>query len=216
MQTGNAPFDHVFGQKPFQYFSGHPEVSLHVDRAMAVFSAFTGPAVAEAYDFSKFRTIMDVGGGNGTLLAAILRKHLGPRGILFDLPRAIQHAQAAGVLPAGRSQLEAGDMFESIPAGADAYVFSSVLHDWPDDKARAILQVCRRAMSSTGKLLVVELVITPVASPFHKLSDFEMLVMGGRERTEEEFRQLLASAGFRLDRIVPSRSPSSIIEGSPI
>jgi O-methyltransferase domain/Dimerisation domain len=217
VQTGQPAFDHVFGQKLFQYFGERPQESLLFDQAMAV-SGSIGPAVAEAYDFSKFHTITDVGGGNGALLAAILNEHSRPRGILFDLQHAIEHARAAGLLPAGRSELAVGDFFESIPAGADAYVFKSIIHDWPDDKARTILQVCRRAMSSTGKLLLVELLIPPDSSPdFSKFLDLEMLaIASGRERTEDEFRQLLASAGFRLERIVPTESSFSIIEGWPV
>jgi hypothetical protein len=217
VQTGQPAFDHVFGQNAWEYLSEHPEESLLVQQQFAAFTSAASPAIAAAYDFSAFRTIMDVGGGNGTLLAAILKKHLGPRGILFDLPYAIEHARAAGLLPAGRSQLEAGDMFESIPAGADAYVFKNIIHDWPDDQASTILRVCRRAMSGANKLLLVEALITPGGSPYAKLADLEMLVMhGSRERTEEEFRQLLASTGFRLDRIVPTKSPVWIVEGSPV
>ncbi len=218
VQTGQPAFDHVFGQKVFEYLGERPRESLLFDQAMAALSGSIGPAVAEAYDFSEFQTITDVGGGNGALLAAILNEHSRPRGILFDLPHAIEHARAAGLLPAGRSELAVGDFFESIPAGADAYVFKSIIHDWPDDKARTILQICRRAISSTGKLLLVEMLIPPDGSPdFSKFLDLEMLaIASGRERTEDEFRQLLASAGFRLDRIVPTRSSFLIIEGSPV
>jgi hypothetical protein len=216
VQTGQPAFDHVFGQNAWEYMSEHPEESLLVQQQFAAFTAAASLAIAEAYDFSAFPTIMDVGGGNGTLLAAILKKHLRPRGILFDLPYAIEHARAAGLLPAGRGELMAGDFLESIPAGADAYVFKNIIHDWPDDKARAILKVCRRAMSGSNKLLLVEALITPGGGPA-VLADIEMLVIhGSRERTEEDFRQLLASAGFRLDRIVPTKSPSSIIESAPV
>jgi len=215
VQTGEPAFEHVFGKEPFRYFAEHPELAELANQAMGVFSSANGPAVAAAYDFSKFQVLMDVGGGTGTLLAAILKAHPGLRGILFDLPHVVEHARAAGILPPDRVQFEAGDMFESIPGGADAYVFSSVIHDWPDDMACSILDRCRRAMPSTGKLLLVEMVLTP-ANPGPKFSDLQMLLMGGRERSEEEFRRLLASAGFRLDRIVPTKSRYSIIEGAPL
>ena len=215
VRTGQPAFDHALGQGPVQYFREHPELSALVDQTMAVYSASTAPAVAEAYDFSKFHTLTDVGGGNGTLLAAILKRHSRLRGILFDLPHVIEHARSAGLLPPERSQMEPGDMFENIPAGADAYMFSSVIHDWQDPTACAILQVCRAAMSSTGKLLLVEMVIAP-GNPGPIFADLQMLVMGGRERTEEDFRRLLASAGFRLDRVVSTKSRCSIIESSPV
>jgi O-methyltransferase domain/Dimerisation domain len=218
VQTGQPAFDHVFGQEVWEYVSEHPEVSRLVDEAMATASRIMVPAIAEAYDFSRFQTIMDVGGGNGTLLSAILNKHSRPRGILFDLPHAIEHARADGLLPEGRSELMAGDFFQTIPPGADAYLFKNVIHDWPDYKARAILQQCHRAMAGAGTLLLAEQLIPPDSSPHpSKFGDLEMLVMqNGRERTEGDFRQLLADAGFRLDRVVPTKSQLWIIEASPV
>jgi len=218
VRSGLPALDRVLGQPHFQHLHENPEDAQLFHEAMAAFSDSVGPAIAKAYDFSKFQTIVDVGGGNGTLLAAILNKHSGPRGIVFDLPHAIEHARVGDVLPAGRSEVVAGDFFESIPAGAGAYVFKYIMHDWQDDKACAILRVCRRAMSSSGKLLLVEMVVPPNGTPdFSKFLDLEMLVVaGGRERTEDEFRQLLGNAGFRLDRVVPTHSQCSIIEGSPV
>jgi hypothetical protein len=218
VRTGQPAFDHVFGQELWQYLSEHPEKSVLVDRAMAAASGSLGPAVAEAYDFSKFQTIMDVGGGTGTLLAAILNKYSRPRGIVFDLPHAIEHARAAHLLPNGRGEWIAGDFFHAIPPGADAYLFKQVIHDWPDEKARAILEQCHHAMAGAGTLLLVEQLIPPDSSPhFSKFADLEMLVLqNGRERTKEDFDRLLADAGFRLNRIVQTKSPMWIIEGSPV
>ena len=218
VRTGEPAFDRVFGQSAWEYFSDHPEVSLLVDQVMALGSGLSGPAIAQAYDFSKFETIMDVGGGNGALLAAVLNKHSKPRGIVFDLPHAIEHARAAGMLPEGRGELIAGDFFQTIPPGADAYLFKNIIHDWPDDKAREILQHCRRAISSSGKLLLMEGVLPSDNSPHPlQVADLEMLVMhAGRERTEEEFRKLLADSGFRMDRLIPTKSMVSIIEASPV
>jgi O-methyltransferase domain/Dimerisation domain len=218
VRTGQPAFDHVFGQELWEYLSEHPEKSLLVDRAMAAVSGSMGPAIAEAYDFSKFQTIVDVGGGTGTLMAAILNKHPRPRGIVYDLPHAIERARAAGLLPNGRGELIAGDFFQTIPPGADAYLFKQVIHDWPDEKAQAILQQCHRAMTGAGTLLLFEQLIPPDSSPHpSKFGDIEMLILqNGRERTEQDFRGLLAGAGFRLDRIVPTKSAVSIIEASPV
>ena len=218
LRTGEPAFDHVFRQRLTDYLRQHPEELQKADRAMAAFSAGSGAAIAEAYDFSVFRTIMDVGGGNGTLLSFILKRHVGPRGILFDLAQTIEHARHDALLPADRSELVVGDFFETVPAGADAYVLKNVIHDWQDDRARRILQNCRRAMTNAGKLLLVELLIPPDSSPdFSKFLDIEMLVTaGGRERTENEFRQLLASAGFRLDGVRRTQSPLWILEASPV
>jgi O-methyltransferase domain/Dimerisation domain len=216
VRTGEAAFDHVFGQNAWEYLSERPEESLLVDQAMALGSALAAPAIAAAYDFSKFQTIMDVGGGNGALLAAILKQHTQPRGIVFDLPHAIRHAHESGALPDGRGELIAGSFFEKIPPGADAYLLKNIIHDWADDKARTILKNCRGAMSGSNKLLLIERLLPPDSSADRpNFADIEMLVMnGGRERTEEDFRQLLAGAGFRLDRIVPTKAPVSIIEAS--
>ncbi len=218
VRTGQPAFDHVFGQSMREYVSEHPEASLLVDQATAAFSNSLGPAIAQAYNFSRFQTIMDVGGGNGTLLAAILKKHVFPRGILFDVPQVIEQARAAALLPEGRSESIAGDFFEMIPSGAGAYLFKNVIHDWPDDKALAILQKCHGAMAGAGKLLLVEQVIPPDSSRhISKMGDIEMLVMqNGRERTEKEFQQLLADAGFQLNRIVPTKAQISILEALPV
>jgi hypothetical protein len=217
VRTGQPAFDHVFGEELWDYLSEHPEISTVVDQAMTTGALMMGPVIAEAYDFSRFQRIMDVGGGTGQLMAAILRKHSQPRGIVFDLPHAIEHARAASLLPSGRGELISGSFFEVIPPGADAYLMKSVIHDWPDDKARVILQKCHAAMSGTGTLLLIEGVVTSDASSDRlKSADLEMLVMqNGRERSEDEFRRLLASAGFQLNRIIPT-PVTSIIEASPI
>lgn len=217
VRTGRPAFDHVFGQELWDYVSEHPDLSMLIDQVMTTGSRLMGPFVAGAYDFSKFETIIDIGGGTGELLAAILKTHAQPRGIVFDLPHAIEHARAACLLPEGRSELIAGSFFEAIPAGGDLYLMKSVIHDWPDEKARVILQKCHDAMPGTATLLLIEGVVTSDSSSDHfKSSDLQMLVLqNGRERTEEEFRSLLASAGFRLNRIIPA-NVTSIIEASPI
>jgi hypothetical protein len=174
-----------------------------------------------AYDISGLRRIVDVGGGQGELLIALLKAHPTITGVLFDLPAAINSAQqniaAADLME--RCTLEAGDFFAAVPSGGDAYVLSTVIHDWLDDKATAILQNCHRAMGKTGRLLLIERVLPSRAErsetlhPYASLADLMMMVIGGQERTEVEFRALYAQAGFALTRVIPTQSPVSVIEG---
>jgi hypothetical protein len=179
-----------------------------------------GPVLA-AYDFSGIRTIVDVGGGHGAFIAAILSAYPTMRGILFDLPHVVAGAQplleAAAIV--GRCETIGGSFLEATPRGGDAYLLSKVIHDWGDDRAAEILMNCRRVMAAHSRLLLVEAVIPPGNTPHPgKLADINMLVAntGGRERTEAEFRSLLNTAGFTLTRIVPTQGESSVIEGTPI
>ncbi|XXY17245.1 methyltransferase [Sorangium sp. So ce216] len=176
-------------------------------------------AVVEAYDFSGVRRLVDVGGGHGALLAAILSRHPEVRGVVFDQPHVVRGAHAnlerAGV--AARCELMGGDFFCSVPGGADAYILSAIIHDWSDEDAVLLLKNIRRAIAGGGRLLLVESVIQPGSTPdFGKLLDLEMLIAcGGRERTEPEIRALLAAAGFRLARVFPTASATSVIEAVP-
>jgi hypothetical protein len=177
--------------------------------------------VVAAYDFSRLRTLIDVGGGQGELLIALLRANPTATGVLFDLPSVIEGAQqvvgAADL--AGRCALVAGNFFEEVPGGGDAYLLSGVIHDWSDDKAVAILKNCHRAMGENGTLLLIERVLpsrverSATLQPYALLSDLNMMVFGGLERTEAEFRELFARAGFVLTRVIPTSSPFSVIEG---
>ena len=162
---------------------------------------------------------MDVGGGHGSLIAAILKANLALRGVLFDMPTVIagarqkQHLQQAGV--ADRCELVGGDFFQGVPAGGDAYLMKHIIHDWSDAHCIQILKNCRRAIQPNGRVLLIELVLPAGDEPhFGKLLDLEMLVMtqGGRERTEAEYAALFDRSGFRLTRIVPLQSPASVIE----
>jgi SAM-dependent methyltransferase len=176
-------------------------------------------AMLDVYDFSTFASVADIGGGNGSTLSGILKRHPSIHGTLFDLPGVIQRAGAA-VEAAGlsnRVHLVAGNFFESIPGGVDAYVLRHIIHDWDDEKALRILSNVRQAIREEGRLLVVESVIPPGNEPFFgKLLDITMLVIpGGQERTEQEYRDLFAKAGFRLARIVPTATEVSVIEGVP-
>jgi 16S rRNA G1207 methylase RsmC len=176
-------------------------------------------AVVAGYDFSRFGKIVDVGGGHGTLLLSILEANPQLSGILFDLPHvtesAKKHLEAAGLT--GRCEVVAGDFFASMPGRGDAYILKNIIHDWDDERALQILQNCHRAMAENGKLLLVESVIPPGNEPsFSKLGDLNMLVMaGGCERTEAEYRALFAASGFQLTRVIPLPSPFgfSVIEG---
>ena len=226
VRTGETAFDHVFGMGTFDYFARHPEAAAIFNEAMTEGTRWAAPAVIAAYDFARFQTIVDVGGGNGTLLAAILAATPGLRGTVFDLAMGVagarRHLEAAGV--ADRCQVVEGDFFvQPLPSGADAYLLKSVIHDWDDERSVAILENCRRAMPAHGKLLLVEPVLpaSVLRSEAHQrmvMSDLNMLaVAGGRERTEAEFRALLRSAGFGLTAVAPAAAPSiySVIEGVP-
>lgn len=220
IKTGETGLQQAWGlSNPFEYFRDHPEEGAVFDGAMTEFSRNTGPSFAEAYDFGKFSKIIDAGGGHGALLISILRRYPRPRGVLFDLPQVVRGAQAA-IAAAGlgdRCKVVAGDLFESVPSSADAYVMKSIIHGFTNDRALVILGNIRRSIRPDGRLLLVDHVIPPgnAASP-GKLSDLQMLVMaGGRERTSEEFRDLLAQACFKLGGIYPAAAPQSIIEGVP-
>lgn len=218
VRTGETAFDRVFGEPCFDYLAKHPDESAVFNEGMTGFTAAIAPVVAEAYDFSRFGTLADVGGGHGVLLTTILGKHPTVRGVVFDAPHVAAGAadaiRAAGL--ADRCRAEGGDFFRAVPA-ADGYLLKHIIHDWPDDKAATILANCRKAVSPGGKLLLVELVIRPGNEPdLGKILDLEMMaVASGRERTEAEYAALLARAGWRLAQVIPTRSPASVIEADP-
>lgn len=224
VETGETALDHVLGMNTFDYLARHPEESKVFDDAMAAFTALTSIAVAAAYDFSPFTTVIDIGGGNGALLAGILGANPKLRGVVFDQPHVAENAErniaAAGI--GDRCRVEGGDFFRSVPAGADAYMLKHVIHDWNDDRALAILANCRRAMRPSAKLLIVEGVYperidSSAASRGAAANDVNMLVCtGGRQRSEKEFRALFDAAGFTLTGIVPTAAASCIIEGKPL
>jgi hypothetical protein len=216
VQSGRSAFEKVYGKPIFDYFSEHPETGKLFDHAMTGVHGRETDCMLEAYDFTGIRTLADIGGGNGSVIAAILQRYPAMHGLLFDLPAVVERARAntkaAGL--EGRCHVVAGDFFEIVPPGADAYLMRHIIHDWEDDKSITILRNCRRAMGQ-GKLLLVEGIVPPGNEPsVSKFFDLAMMVLpGGMERTEEEYRQLLDSAGFRLARIVPTRTWVSVIEG---
>lgn len=219
VRTGAPAFPHQFGTDYFAYLAAHPEADRVFNAAMTGWTTQLAAAVAHAYDFSPFGTVIDVGGSYGTLLAAILRRHPRARGILFDQPHvaaaAAEHLAAAGI--ADRCTAVGGDFFVAVPPGGDAYVLAQILHDWDDERSVAILRQCRRAMPDHGKLLVVELVLPAGEQPFlGKWLDLHMLVLlGARERTAAQYDALFQAAGFRLARVVPTPPGPSVVEAVP-
>ncbi len=220
VRTGEMAFDHQFGMGYFAYLAQHPEADRVFNEAMTGWTHQLVGAVVDVYDFSPFKTIVDVGGGYGALLAAILRSNPGTRGVLFEQPHVVASAEeqlvAAGV--ADRCTFVGGDFFAAVPTGGDAYVLSQILHDWDDERCVAILGQCRRAMPDHGKLLVVELVLPEGDEPFlGKWLDLHMLVLlGSRERTAAEYDTLFRAAGFKLARVVPTPPGPSVVEAVPV
>jgi SAM-dependent methyltransferase len=216
LQTGRTGFEKAQGLPFFDYLAQHPEAASVFSEAMVGLHGAEPPAVTAAYDFSTFRTIVDVGGASGNMLAAILGRYPQPRGLLFDRPHVVMDAErllkANGMM--GRVTVEAGDFFKSVPSGGDAYILSHILHDWNDDQSLTILGHCRKVMKPDGRLLVVEMVL-PLGDAPHpgKILDMVMLALvGGQERTEAEYDSLLRKAGFRLRRVVATQSPVSVVE----
>jgi hypothetical protein len=220
VRTGESGFEHVFGARTFDYYAEHPNAARFAVEGMSSRSAAENVAIVGAYDFSGISTIVDVAGGQGTLLSSILAANSNLRGTLFDM-RHVVDAAGPLIMRAGfqeRCHLAAGNFFDCVPAGADIYILKKVIHDWEDSDARTILGNCRRAMPKSSRLLLIELIIpAPGVPSFAKMLDLLMLAYaGGRERTVDEYRELLASAGFRLQHVIPTSSTVSIIEALPL
>ncbi len=218
--TGESAFDRVHGTKVFDYLAEHPEDAAIFDAAMTSISTNESVSIAKAYDFNRFNTIVDVGGGRGGLLAAILSANPHLQGVLFDVPTVVAGIddELAAAEVVGRCEVVSGDFFDSVPDGADAYLLSAIIHDWDDDQAVQILRTCRAAMTDSACMLLAEIVLPEGPAPsMGKLADLEMLVMtaGGRQRTEAELRALLGRAGLRLTRTIPSTSMVSLVEAVP-
>jgi hypothetical protein len=219
VQTGQNAFEKLYGQPIFHYLAAHPRQARIFDEGMVGVHGAETKAMLDAYDFRGIATLVDIGGGNGSLLAATLQRYPSLRGMVFDRPDVIERArvslQAAGL--ENRCSLMGGNFFETVPAGGDAYLMRHIIHDWNDEQCRTILRHCRKVVPPSGKLLLVESVIPAGNEPcFAKLLDLTMLVIpGGMERTEAEYRQLLASAGFRLQRVVPTSAHVDVIESVP-
>jgi len=217
VRTGETAFDHTFGMPVFPYFAENPEVAEIFDNAMTSFSAPIAQAVAAAYDFGDARTIADIGGGHGLLLATVLKTSPNAQGILFDQPQVVEGAdavlEAEGV--ATRVEKTAGDFFREIPVEADLYLMKFIIHDWNDAQSVAILQNLADSAKPGAKLLLVETVVEEddAAPSMSKVMDLNMLAMtSGRERTAQEYAELFEKTGFRLTRVIPTHSPMQIVE----
>jgi O-methyltransferase domain len=220
VMTGKSGFVLAHGLSTYEFMVRHPELGAPFDRWMTRQSDQHNEAVVAAYDFSAFRTVADVGGGQGSTLAAILGANPSVRGILLDQPQVVAGVEpvlrAAGV--ADRCEVVGGDMLQGVPGGADGYVVKRVLMIWGDEPAIQVLRHCAEALPEQGRVLVVEMVMPPGNDPSPARS-FDLLMLlaneEGRVRTEAEFRDLFAAAGLRLARVIPTASPNSILEGVP-
>jgi hypothetical protein len=210
--------EYIYGKPAFEAINENPEIAYDFNTAMTCLSHQLAPAVLDAYDFSGINTLMDIAGGHGAVLCEILTRYPEMKGILFDVENVVQEAKC---LLCERKMEQrcvaiAGNFFEQIPPGADAYYMQHIIHDWDDEQALKILRNVRKAMQgyTERKLIVVDCVLPENSEPnMAKLLDLEMMLMpGGRERTEREWRELFAKAGFQITRIVPTRSANSVIE----
>ncbi len=219
LQTGKPAFEKSLGMPIFDWFAQHPKEASLFSETMVGFHGMEPPAVAAAYDFSGARTVVDVGGATGNLLSAVLAKHAGPRGILFDLPHVVTDAPAL-IKSRGltdRITIESGSFFDRVPAGGDVYMLSHVIHDWSESQCLTILGHVRRALNPGGRVLIIEMVLPSGNAPHPgKMLDIMMLIgPGGQERTEAEYAALLSKAGMRLARVIPTASAVSIVEAVP-
>jgi hypothetical protein len=219
VRTGEPGFNKVFGQAVFDYVMAHPDVGPILDAGMTSIHGYETGAMLEAYDFSGVRVLADIGGGNGSLLKGVLQRYPTMRGILFDLGHVVARASAA-LQQAGladRCRVAEGSFFDGVPAGADAYVFRHIIHDWTDDQCARILGHCRGVIPADGRLLLVECVVpTDNAPSIAKEFDMTMLTFpGGIERTEAEFRLLLDRCGFELVSVTPTTTMVSVVAARP-
>jgi uncharacterized protein YjiS (DUF1127 family) len=219
VRTGNSVVPALRGTESFDYFAKQPELAELFDQTMTNVSELTTAPVVAGYNFSSYPTIVDVGGGQGPLLASILSAAPASRGVLYDLPRVV--AGAPNVLcehaVADRVRIVQGSFFDGVPSGGDAYLLKNIIHDWTDDKAVQILRNVRAAAGPDATVLLVELVIPEHNRDFPgKWVDLEMLLnLGARERTAAEYRDLLSQAGWRMTRVVRTASPLSVVEAIP-
>ena len=215
--TGETAFDHLFGTNTWDWFEDHPAAARLFDDYQKDSTAVDARTIAGALDLSDATTIVDVSGGRGVLLATLLERNPHVRGILFDRAHVVEAARS--LLPpaiAGRITFEPGDFFQAVPAGGDRYLLKNILHDWPDDEARAILATCRRAMASGARVVIIENLVHGPNEPCRgKMMDMQMMVRnGGRNRTEREFRDLLSATGFELVRIQPGGGGPELLEAA--
>jgi hypothetical protein len=214
--TGEPVFSYVHGMGFFEFLTQHPEASKWFDRGLANFATPENTAIVGAYDFTPFQRVVDVGGGQGGLLAEIMKAHPAVRGTLYDRAEVVQEpAYLTGAGLIDRCEIVGGDFFKSVPTGGDAYILKRILHDWSDQRCVQILRTCREAMGEKTRILVVDAVVPPgnESHPSKVMDILMMALVEGRERTEEEFRELYRQAGLKLTRVVATPSVLSIVEG---
>jgi ubiquinone/menaquinone biosynthesis C-methylase UbiE len=220
VKTGEIAFDNHFGKDIWAYFKENPEMGALFYDSMSGMTRIANESIMEAYDFSPFKKVVDVGGGHGALLTSILKGTPEASGILFDSEEVTSGArpkiEEAGI--ANRCEVVAGNFFEAVPAGGDVYVMKWIIHDWNDELSITILKNIRKQISPNGRVIIFDTVVPDTNEPdFSKFFDLNMLVMtGGKERTAKEFEVLLNASGFRLVRIIPTETPTAIIEGEPV
>ena len=220
VKTGDTPVNHVFGMGRWEYLTRNAEAGTIFNKAMSAMTEQEANAVVEAYDFSSVNKVIDLGGGHGTLITAILKRNLHVQGVLTDRPPVANEAKAL-IKSEGledRCEVVGGDFFKSVPSGADIYILKSVIEDQEDDGVVTILKNCRRAMGNHARLLIVDLIKSPHGSPSPTIMfDVQMMVItGGLLRTGEEYGELVEKAGFKVNRILTTKSELSIIEGVPV
>jgi hypothetical protein len=220
LETGKPGLDKAFGQALFDYLAERPEEASLFSETMVGFHGLEPPAVADAFDFDRFGSIVDVGGATGNMLVHVCKRHPNVKGVLYDLPHVVTDApallEAHGM--SDRISIEGGSFFEAVPDGHDAYILSHIIHDWDEDRCHTILGLCREAMNPGGRVLIVEMVLPEGDTPHAgKMLDMMMLVgPGGQERTPSEYAELLAPVGLKVERVVPTASDVSIVEASAV
>jgi hypothetical protein len=218
VRTGGQALDAIYGMHIFEYLQQNRAEAEIFDDSMTGLSSIDGPAVADAYNFEGIHSIVDVAGGHGSLLATILERNPRMKGTLYDVAYVVEGAKDRALSSfRDRCEFASGDMFASVPTGTDAYIMKHIIHDWPDELCVKILRACRAGVNPGGRLLVVDCVIPP-GNDFSpaKFLDLQMLIFpSGRERTEAEFRDVLAAGGWKLNRIVPTTAMDSVIEALP-
>jgi hypothetical protein len=219
MKTGESAFEHIYEKNFFEYLDEHKDKSEMFNNWMTRISNMNCPVIAASYPFSKFKKVIDVGGGHGSLLVHILKKYPKINGVLFDRPDVIKSATEIDDSIASRCEKVEGNFFDAVPKGGDLYIMQQIIHDWKDELAIKILSNCRDAVDEDARILVVDAVIKPGnEQDLNKFIDLQMLLIntGGRERTEQEFNQLFQKAGLQMLKIIPTASMFSIIEGRKV
>jgi hypothetical protein len=219
LKTGEIAFNNLYGMSAWEFFRKNPAQAAIFNDSMSGVTAAANEAILAVLDFSVFNKIVDVGGGHGGLITSILKANPKLKGTLFDAPHVISGARekvaAEGLTD--RCEVISGDFFEAVPPGGDAYVLKWIIHDWHNELAIKILKNCRAQLPLNGKLILIDSVVPENDEPdFSKFIDINMMVMtGGKERTETEFRELLEASGLKFLRVIPTGVPTSIIEAEP-